>query len=170
MLFIILQCPWYAYYLFSSKLSSRFHVRFYQLNVSHWHVLCKLLLISSSVIIMLRTYAFSRKKKWVLAVLSITLLALVSATIWVISKELSRLSRRPSLSTRVPDTQGNRSIPPVSFGRPHQLLRHLRSTDSHCNRFRFIKGAYWSSLRSTSRFRTRRACLTFLTSCFFLLR
>jgi hypothetical protein len=42
---------------------------------------------------MLRTYAFSGKKKWVLAVLSITLLGLLGVTIWVMGKELSRLSR-----------------------------------------------------------------------------
>jgi hypothetical protein len=46
---------------------------------------------------MLRTYAFSGKKKWVLAILSITLLGLVGFTIWVMSRELTRLSRRPSL-------------------------------------------------------------------------
>jgi membrane protein YdbS with pleckstrin-like domain len=61
------------------------------------HVLCKLLftLLSalSSVILMLRTYAFSGRKKWILAVLSITLLSFVIVTIFVMSRELSRLSQ-----------------------------------------------------------------------------
>ena len=136
---------------------------------AHWQVLCELLLISSSVIMMLRTYAFSGKKKWVLAILSITLLSLVGVIIWV-RKKLSRLSRPFSLSTRVPDIQRNRSTAPVPYSRPYRLFWHLRSTDSHCNRVRFIKGARWLSLGSTSRSRTRPACLTFLTSCFILLR
>ena len=42
---------------------------------------------------MLRTYAFSGVKKWVLAALSIVLLSFVGATIWVTFKELGRLSR-----------------------------------------------------------------------------
>ena len=67
---------------------------------AHWQVLCELLLISSSVIMMLRTYAFSGKKKWVLAVLSITLLSLVGVIIWV-SKKLSCLCRCDLLYQRV---------------------------------------------------------------------
>jgi hypothetical protein len=106
LLFMLVQYLWCAHSRFPSNLSSRFRVRFYQLNVSltSWHVLLKLLLISSLVILMLRTYAFSGKKKWVLAVLLITLLGLLGVTIWVMSKELSRLSRRPSLSRHIPDT------------------------------------------------------------------
>jgi hypothetical protein len=61
------------------------------------HVLCKLLIthlsVMSSVILMLRTYAFSGVKKWILAVLSVVLLSFVGATIWVTSRELGRLSR-----------------------------------------------------------------------------
>jgi hypothetical protein len=48
----------------------------------------------SSVILMLRTYAFSGRKKTVLAALSITLFALVGLTIWVVSEHLARLSQR----------------------------------------------------------------------------
>ena len=44
---------------------------------------------------MLRTYAFSGRKKTVLAALSITFLTLVGVIIWVISKHLARLSQRP---------------------------------------------------------------------------
>ncbi|KAN0135310.1 hypothetical protein V8E53_006875 [Lactarius tabidus] len=47
------------------------------------------MILSAQFILMLRTYAFSGKKKWVLAVLSITLLVLLGVTIWVMSKELS---------------------------------------------------------------------------------
>jgi hypothetical protein len=46
-------------------------------------------ILSAQFILMLRTYAFSGMKKWVLAILSITLLGLVGVTIWVMSKELS---------------------------------------------------------------------------------
>ncbi|KAN0135314.1 hypothetical protein V8E53_006879 [Lactarius tabidus] len=52
-------------------------------------LLFTLLSALSSVILMLRTYAFSGRKKWVLAVLSIVLLSFVIVTIWVMSKELS---------------------------------------------------------------------------------
>ncbi len=45
------------------------------------------------VILMLRTYAFSGVKKWILAVLSIVLLGFVGVTIWVTIKQLARLSR-----------------------------------------------------------------------------
>ena len=105
---------------------------------------------------MLRTYVFSGKKKWVLAILSTTLLSLVGVTIWVMSKELSRQSRQISLSTRVPDTQRNSSVPLVRCGRPHRLFLHLRPTDRQCNRVHFTKGTHELSLGSTSR--TRRAC------------
>jgi hypothetical protein len=90
---------------------------------------------------MLRTYAFSGKKKWVLAILSITLLGLVGVTIWVMSKEISRLSRRPLL-TPIPDTQLNRSVPLVCSGRPHRLFRPFRPTDCQCNRVHFSTGSH----------------------------
>ncbi|KAN0136678.1 hypothetical protein V8E53_005448 [Lactarius tabidus] len=47
------------------------------------------MILSAQLILMLRTYAFSGKKKWVLAILLIALLGLVGVTIWVMSKELS---------------------------------------------------------------------------------
>jgi len=46
----------------------------------------------SSVILMMRTYAFAGRKKKILAVLSITYFGLVGVIIWVMSKELTRLS------------------------------------------------------------------------------
>ena len=49
----------------------------------------------SSVILMLRTYAFSGRKRWILAILSITFFGLVGVNIWVMSRELTRLSRGP---------------------------------------------------------------------------
>jgi hypothetical protein len=62
---------------------------------------------------MLHAYAFSGKKKWVVVALSIKFLGLVGVIIWVMSRELTRLSRRPSLSRPIPDTQRNRSVPYV---------------------------------------------------------
>jgi hypothetical protein len=91
---------------------------------------------------MLRTYAFSGKKKWVLAVLLITLLGLLGVTIWVMSKELSRLSRRPSLSRHIPDIQRNCSDPLVCSGQPHRLFRPFRPTDCQFNRVHFSTGSH----------------------------
>ena len=53
---------------------------------------------------MFRTYAFSGRKNEVLAVLSIAFLGLVGVIIWVTSKTLTCLSRRPILSKRIPDS------------------------------------------------------------------
>ncbi|KAH9172015.1 hypothetical protein EDB89DRAFT_2229583, partial [Lactarius sanguifluus] len=52
-------------------------------------------LLSAQFILMLRTYAFSGRKTRVLVALSITYLCLVGVIIWVLSKELTRLCRRP---------------------------------------------------------------------------
>jgi len=46
-------------------------------------------ILSAQFILMLRAYAFSGRKKWVLAVLSITFAGLFGVTIWVMSRELS---------------------------------------------------------------------------------
>jgi hypothetical protein len=46
-------------------------------------------ILSAQFILMLRTYAFSGRKRTVLAALSITLLTLVGATIWVMSEHLA---------------------------------------------------------------------------------
>ncbi|KAF8261476.1 hypothetical protein EI94DRAFT_1745952, partial [Lactarius quietus] len=46
-------------------------------------------ILSAQFILMLRTYAFSGRKKWVLAVLSITLFGLFGVIIWVMSRELT---------------------------------------------------------------------------------
>jgi hypothetical protein len=58
----------------------------------------------SSVILMLRTYAFSGRKKTVLFALSITLLTLVGVLIWVVSEHLARLSQRLCFTRRIPDS------------------------------------------------------------------
>ena len=74
-------------------LSSRFNYRHSLHNVST--VQSRSLeahgLFSYTVILLMRTYAFSGRKKKVLAMLSITFLGLVGIIIWVISKELTRL-------------------------------------------------------------------------------
>ena len=57
-----------------------------------------------SVILMSRTYAFSRRKKWVLAALSVTFFVLASTVIWVTSTEITCQSRIPSLSRCVADS------------------------------------------------------------------
>ncbi|KAN0135321.1 hypothetical protein V8E53_006886 [Lactarius tabidus] len=65
----------------------------------HDHVVCKSYfhalyasalpaMFSAQFILMLRTYAFSGRKKWVLAVLSIMLFSFVGVGIWVMSREL----------------------------------------------------------------------------------
>ncbi|KAH8992551.1 hypothetical protein EDB86DRAFT_1479952 [Lactarius hatsudake] len=46
-------------------------------------------LLSAQFILMLRTYAFSGRKTWVLVVLSIAYLGLAGVIIWVLSKELT---------------------------------------------------------------------------------
>ncbi|KAH8983744.1 hypothetical protein EDB92DRAFT_1557223 [Lactarius akahatsu] len=46
-------------------------------------------LLSAQFILMLRTYAFSWRKKWVLVVLSITYFVLIGVMIWVICKKLT---------------------------------------------------------------------------------
>jgi hypothetical protein len=58
----------------------------------------------SPVILMLRTYAFSGRKKTVLALLSVTLLGLVGVIIWVISKQLARLSQDIVFQGCIPDS------------------------------------------------------------------
>jgi len=52
-------------------------------------LLFTLVTVMSSVILMLRTYAFTGRKKVVLAVLSVTLLAVVVVDIWVVSEHLA---------------------------------------------------------------------------------
>jgi hypothetical protein len=53
---------------------------------------------------MLRTYAFSGRKKAVLALLSIAFFGLVGVILWVISRELSRLSRSHCSPSCIPDS------------------------------------------------------------------
>ena len=55
------------------------------------------------VILMSRTYAFSRRNKWVLAALSITFFVLAGTIIWVTSTKITRQSRIFSLSISVAD-------------------------------------------------------------------
>ncbi|KAH9051792.1 hypothetical protein EDB87DRAFT_1836188 [Lactarius vividus] len=54
-----------------------------------YKLLFTLMSVMSSVILMLRTYAFSWRKKWVLVVLSITYFGLIGVILWVICKELT---------------------------------------------------------------------------------
>jgi hypothetical protein len=49
-------------------------------------------LVTYSVILMLRTYAFSGRKIKILTILLITFFGLCGVIVWVISKELTRLS------------------------------------------------------------------------------
>ncbi|KAF8273612.1 hypothetical protein EI94DRAFT_1715410 [Lactarius quietus] len=59
---------------------------------SYYHALYACIIptiLSAQFILMLRTYAFSGRRKGVLAVLSITFFALVGINIWVISKQLT---------------------------------------------------------------------------------
>ena len=58
-----------------------------------YELLFTLVCTMSSVILMLRTYAFSGRKKKILTILSIAFFGLVGVTVWVTSKQLSRLSR-----------------------------------------------------------------------------
>ena len=120
-------------------------------------MLCKILLTlfsaMSSVILMLRTYAFSGRERWVLAVLSITLFGLVGVIIWVLRRELACLSRGPRLSRCIPDTQC--SVPIIRFGQTHRLFRHLRPTDCRCKRDQCNGSAFCLSFRSAFRALTR---------------
>jgi hypothetical protein len=52
---------------------------------------------------MLRTYAFTGMKKMVLAILLATFFGLVGIIIWVIGKELTRLSQILCSSKCIPD-------------------------------------------------------------------
>jgi hypothetical protein len=71
-------------------------------------------MLSAQFILMLRTYAFSGRKKPVLAVLSIAFFALVGAIIWVVSKELSRLSPRYCSPRYIPDCSVESQCRPYS--------------------------------------------------------
>ncbi|KAF8262833.1 hypothetical protein EI94DRAFT_656444 [Lactarius quietus] len=62
---------------------------------SYYHALyvCTLpTVFSAQIILMLRTYAFSGKKKTIIAVLSVSFFCLVGIIIWVMSSKLTRLS------------------------------------------------------------------------------
>lgn len=143
MLFMHVPYPRCAHSCFSSNISSRFDHRQWHHNVSTNTTTCSTSSYShffcmSSVILMLRTYAFSGRKKTVLAALSITFLTLVGVIIWVISKHLARLSQRPFTLWGVFLTpRWNRSAPLI-HDRTHWLFRHFGPTD-----FRFSTGGQW---------------------------
>ncbi|KAH8992549.1 hypothetical protein EDB86DRAFT_1479811 [Lactarius hatsudake] len=100
---------------------------------SYYHVLfacAKPTLLSAQFILMLRTYAFSGRKTWVLIVLSIAYSGLAGVIIWVLSKELTlaplfffterngcfAISDEPNIT--VPATsvvQGNRVPLPIDY-------------------------------------------------------
>ena len=109
---------------------SPLNYRRYLLNVSMNRFTCFFwLLIThlsdiSSVILLLRTYAFSGRKKWVLAVLSITFAALDGFMFWVMSRELSRLYR--GLVYRAVSLTLAYSVPRVRFDQSHRLFRRFR--------------------------------------------
>jgi hypothetical protein len=67
---------------------------------------------------MFRTYAFSGRKNEVLAILSISFIGLVGVIIWVTSKKLTCLSRRPCLSSCIPDSSMGSQCHSCSFP-PH---------------------------------------------------
>lgn len=90
------RCP-HSYFRIPYNLSSRFNYRCYRRNVStQLHVEYKMsfsfVSMMSSVILMMRTYAFSGRKKHIPTILSITYIGLVGVIIWVINKKLSSLS------------------------------------------------------------------------------
>ena len=165
-LFMPVPCLRCVHYCFASNISSCFHYRCYQLNVSTTMSTCSASYYSHtfamfSVILMLRTYAFSGRKRWILAILSITLFGLVGVNIWVMSRELSCLSRGPCLSRCHPDVQWNCSAPLVRYSQPHQLFRHFRPTNYQHRRGQWSRDTLDLSLGSASRI--RHADLTILT-------
>jgi hypothetical protein len=93
-------------------------------------LLFTLVSVMSSVILMLRTYAFSGRKKKVLAVLSITLFILVGVSIWVMSKQLTRLSEDFIYQGVFLTLRWNHSVPLVQY-RTHRLFRPFGSTIDH---------------------------------------
>ena len=98
----------------------------------------------SSVILMLRTYAFSGRKKAVLAILSIAFFGLAGVIIWVTSQKLTRLFLRLRLSRRVFLTlRLNRSVVFVPYFQSRRLFRHFGSTDfGRSNHGQGNEGAY----------------------------
>jgi hypothetical protein len=72
-------------------------------------------ILSSQFILMLRTYAFSGRKRSILAILSLAFFGLVGVIIWVMSNELSRLSRRPCSSKCIPDSAVKPQCRPCSL-------------------------------------------------------
>src|SRR6266702_631489 len=69
-----------------------------------YKLLFTLVSVMSSVILMLRTYAFTGRRRTILAALSVSFFSLVGVAIWVMSTQLNRLSRRPCLARRFPDS------------------------------------------------------------------
>ena len=63
---------------------------------------------------MLRTYAFSGRKKPVLALLSIAFFGLVGSIIWVSTKEIFRLFRRYCSLRCIPDSSVDSQCRPYS--------------------------------------------------------
>ena len=119
-----------SYVRVSYNLSSRFNYRCYRRNVSTWTHLQYMFLFTSvlvicSVILMLRTYAFSGKKIQILAILLITFFGLFGVIVWVISKELTRLSRKQYSSRRISDIMKSQCHP-----------CSLRSIAAHVSPFR----------------------------------
>ena len=126
----------------------------------------------SSVILMLRTYAFSGRKKAVLALLSIAFFGLVGVIIWVISKEL--ICSSPDILHRgvFLTHRSNRSVALLPYRQSWWLFCRFRYIDwecttgggSQCTReWRFSADPHWLSRGSTSTALLWCACLTILT-------
>ena len=109
-----------------------------QCKPEYVHVIGKLtstLVFVMSVILLLRTYAFTGRKKVVLAGLSVLFSGIIGATIWVTSTQLSRLSLRPCSPKCVLTLQWNSSAAPPVHGHPTQrLFRHFGSAELQCSK------------------------------------
>ena len=103
----------------------------------------------SSVILLLRAYAFSGRKKWVLTVLSITFATLLGFMFWVMSRELTRLYR--GLVYRDVSLTLACSVPHIRFDQPHRLFRRFRPDNYQCKRNQSKRNTFWISLGSAFR-------------------
>ena len=103
----------------------------------------------SSVILLLRAYAFSGRKKWVLTVLSITFATLLGFMFWVMSRELTCLCR--GLVYRAVSLTLACSVPHVRFDQPHRLFRRFRLTHYQRKWNQSRRDSFWISLGSAFR-------------------
>jgi hypothetical protein len=83
-------------------------------------------MVASQCILMLRTYAFTGRKQTILAALSIFFFGLVGLAIWVMSTQLSRLSRRLCLARCFPDSSMVLQCRPCSSSKNVMAVLPLR--------------------------------------------